>query len=54
MTHSPLAGLIGKWFEASSNEQFLGAKTIKGAWEASDDGSEWRVDFDMVYRRRDR
>jgi hypothetical protein len=25
--------------------------TIRGAWEASDDGSDWKLDFDLTYKR---
>ncbi len=25
--------------------------TIRGAWETSDDGSHWKLDFDLTYRR---
>jgi hypothetical protein len=48
------------WRDAPGfNQRFIGriadgGDTIRGAWEASEDGSEWRVDFDMVYRRQDR
>ena len=31
-----------------------GGATSRGAWETSEEGSEWTVDFDLVYRRRDR
>ncbi len=48
------------WRDAPGfNQRFVGriedgGETIRGAWETSEDGSEWTVDFDMVYRRRDR
>ena len=28
-----------------------GGRLIRGAWEASEDGTNWRVDFEQVYRR---
>jgi hypothetical protein len=30
----------------------LDGDTITGRWEASDDGTNWRVDFPLTYRRR--
>lgn len=26
-------------------------ETIRGTWETSDDGSHWKLDFDLTYRR---
>ena len=48
------------WRDAPGfNQRFVGriedgGTTISGAWETSEDGSEWRLDFDLVYRRQDR
>ena len=29
----------------------IAGDTITGRWETSDDGSEWKLDFEMTYRR---
>jgi hypothetical protein len=30
---------------------FTDADTIEGRWETSPDGTEWELDFELVYRR---
>jgi hypothetical protein len=46
------------WRDAPGfNQRFIGrwdddGTTIRGSWEASEDGSTWTTDFDMVYRKR--
>jgi hypothetical protein len=46
------------WRDAPGfNQRFMGrleddGTTIRGQWEASEDGSTWTTDFEMVYRKR--
>jgi hypothetical protein len=54
---SLVGGVWKLWRDASGfHQRFLGTfsddgTTIKGYWEASDDGSQWKHDFDLSYTR---
>ena len=48
MTMKQLEPLVGEWEGPLTAD----GTAIEGAWHISDDGSEWRKDFDLTYRRR--